>query len=137
MARTDPSPAWAFGGDVGIAFEYPSSIGYRFIGRFAITGRLLSKANSKARYLEPKYRAFEELVAKLAKEKLPQNEYESGWVTIFPAAPDKRHLDPSNTPKSVIDALVKARIFKDDKYIAGAFFEFIMGRNTYVEVWVK
>jgi hypothetical protein len=129
--------SWPFTGDVGIAFEFPASIGYRFIGRFEVPGRVITTANSKAKFLSPKERAYRDLVCLLAKTKLPTNCWREGWVTLFPGSPDHRHADPSNATKLLWDSLVRAGVFENDKYLAGAFFPFAVGKPTYLEVWVK
>lgn len=93
-------------------------MGYVLRWTVALGGiQLVSKSNEKTRWVSAKYKAFEESVAWLAASTCGKPALTEGWVILEPHFKTKTHPDASNLPKSLLDALVKAGVFKDDKHL--------------------
>jgi Holliday junction resolvase RusA-like endonuclease len=121
------------------AMRYPQELGMTYLGSFEVPGRLVSKSNFKPDgryYLGAKFKAFEDKIAWLAKTSLIPMGAKAGWVTIWPGSPNKRYIDLTNSFKSIMDGLVKAGIYSDDKDVAGCVMPMRIGQITCLEIWV-
>lgn len=124
---------------------HPSEAGYVKLWSFVIPFRLISKSNDKGmarsgrHFKSAKFRAFEESVAFLAVATCKRPLLKEGWVVIEQHAKNRVHIDPSNSPKSVLDALVKACVFSDDKYVGVTVpaIPVFGDENSVVEIWGK
>ncbi len=98
----------------------PEDFGYVRLWTVSLAGiALISKSNSKKRYLSDDEKAFEQSVGWLAKSACGCPKLKEGWVELEPHFLTRTHPDATNLFKSLLDALVKVEIFKDDKYVGG------------------
>lgn len=123
----------------------PQEAGYVLLFSFVIPFRLISKSNDKGanrfgrHFKSARFRAFEESVAWIAVTACKRPKLKEGWVVIEQHAKNKVHIDPSNSPKSVLDALVKGDVFSDDKYVGITVpsIPTFGDENSVVEIWGK
>lgn len=127
--------------------QTPQEAGYSLLWTVSLAGlRLISKSNEKAfnrktgrPYTSQQYLAFERSVAFLAKMTCGQPRLKEGWVVIEPHFLNRVHGDASNHPKSCLDALVKAGVFEDDKYVGVTVpSQPVYGdQNSLIHIWGK
>lgn len=108
----------------------------KFLGGIHIPIRPRSKSNwkpTKRNYLHPVLKKFEEDIAACCKTipRLPKM-MTKGIVTIAPRFLKERgsRTDLTNLPKSIVDALVKAGIFSDDKDVSGTVLPAQFGEDA-------
>ena len=119
----------------------PEHHGYAHLGTFAIPGKCKSKSNEKLPNgrLSNEMRAWEDGVALLAKVAIGAGDRSAGWIVIQMWCANKKHIDFSNSPKSILDGIVKGGVFKDDKYLAVTVLpaKYGYGDKTVISVWGK
>jgi hypothetical protein len=118
----------------------PEDLGYVKLWTVSLAGlALISKSNSKKRYLSDNEKAFEESVGWLAKSTCGTPKLTEGWVELEQHFRTRTHPDASNLPKSLLDALVKAQVFKDDKHVGITVppFPVYGDTNTLMHIWGK
>lgn len=99
-------------------------------------GRLISKSNDKSRHLPAKYCIYEDSIARLAVGICKRPMLKMGWVILRPHFKNKIHIDLNNAFKSGMDALVKAKVFTDDKIIPCTVTQATYGDEyTVCEIW--
>ena len=118
----------------------PEHYGLKLLGSFIIPGKCRSKSNFKPRgryYPDPKLTAFHATVTFLAKASLGvKKSYKMGWVIIQIHSKSQVHIDLSNSPKSILDCLVNAQVFTDDKDVAVTVPFAEIGKEDKTEVFV-
>ena len=119
----------------------PEDYKYTRLGMCIIPCKAISKSNSKTynRRLDPKYAAFENTVGMLTRACFGQKQIVEGWLDVQLYFKEKRHIDVSNSLKSLLDGMVKGGSLKDDKMIACSVFPAIYGNSEKIELtlWRK
>lgn len=123
---------------------HPSDLGYVKLWAIPVPYRLLSKSNDKSfnrktgqHFKSARFKAFEQSLAWLAVSVCGRPKLKEGWVVMEPHYAKRDAPDPSNLPKSVLDALVQGGIFEDDDKVGvtvpphPVYGDF----NSVVEIW--
>lgn len=116
--------------------DNPLAAGLKKLYTIPIDFKVISKSNSKSRYLPEVYRVFEEAVAWKAIETCGRPKLKSGWVVLRLHYKGKNHIDPTNSFKSLVDGLVKGEVFEDDNEVSGTVVPIVYGDlHSTVEIW--
>ena len=114
----------------------PSEYGMVLKFTVPVPFKVVSKSNSKSKYLPETYRAFEEAVAWKAIEACRRPRFKVGWVVLRLHYKHRNHVDPTNSFKSLVDGLVKGEVFEDDDQVYGTVVPVVYGDlNSTVEIW--
>lgn len=117
---------------------HPKDYGFNFVAEIFLNIRCISKSNSKARWLEKRFKDFEDLIILTCKKHshLKTSDKETGFVIIKLSFKGRR-IDLNNSTKSIMDALVKARIFKDDRDVAVTVLPADLGKEDkiIIQIW--
>lgn len=114
----------------------PSEYGMELMFTIPVDLKVISKSNSKAKYLPEVYRTFEEGIAWLGAVRCKRPRFKGGWVVLRLHYKDRKHVDPTNSFKSLVDGLVKGLVFEDDDQVYGTVVPIVYGDlHSTVEIW--
>ncbi len=116
----------------------PEDYGYKLCGEIVLNERCISKSNSKSRWLEKRFKEFEERIIQACRKfGVKKSNKEFGWVVLECHYKHKMHTDLNNCFKSVCDGLVKAGMFYDDKEICVTAVPAKLGKEdkTIIQIW--